>query len=1356
MNNFNKFISVFIAVTMLLSMVGMSAMAEEVWDPFNGDTDVNIVYIGGSITLASNGWRDNVGNYIKSTYEKLVPGRTITNFNAGIGGTGSSYGVIRLAEDVMSKNPDLVFVEFAVNDGTDAINPSSVQGNQIVNSMEGIVRRLQSLPNPPMIVFVYSTTTIFNNISSIHSKIAKYYDIPEVDFKQLMLDLGYTPDTTAKTYNELTPRLRNLWLDLNHPNPDGYKIWSDYLIAEMTKNPQKYFRHPKLKANPINTDNHGSITAEYKTVKQIYDEGNISFSDTSGKGLTEGTDYYFEKNGDLAIVGGNKCAEVTFSGNILNAVMNVNAVDGTDFTYDIDNNKLTGSGSCFYSGESNATNFALGDGTHTIKFTVSPKRPDGGNGDIIRLKGFYLEKDETVIYPQSYPADVKINTYVEKEDNVPVPTEQSNYQDEIDVMKALGIMTGDENGNFLPKDGVTRAEFAQILSIILQLEKSDTSQAWYRQFLTGTDYDNTIKTPIAPTEDRFVDVDSEHWAKQIIEQITTLGYMSGATNDTFLPDEKITVNEVDKTFIKLLGYEVKANINGGYPVGYNHIASELKMLEGLNSFGDVPIKREEIAKLIYNCFDIEVLAVSSIGENTNYTTVAGETMLTKIMNMDKINGVITDNGITSRTDASTIDKDTVKIGSVIYSTSAKTKYIKDYVGRNVEMYVTNNSKENIEKVVYAKINSREDSLTFNVKDFFSITTGKITYFENDVLTNVNIANAPYIIYNGNAIKSIDDSYFDYDFGTVTLSSSTLNGTYDTIKTEFYKSWYVSDIDSGNFRLYNGSASNSDSDSNFMLELDPDNKSLFTLIYDNKGNEIDFSEINIGSVIDICRNNNYVKIIVTNNELKDSVIEATGSSDDGQLLSTNGVEYNVLDDFLNGVNAYIPMAGDTCTLHLNSFGWVAYIDNISAVTGTIGYLIKVSSDENHLNSDIKIKVLDSKGVIQIFDVQDKITLDDAFGKTRKCNSEDLDSNISGYRGLIEYVINDKEILTKMTIPIQDQTIERNTGRIRSVDKASDTAIVYLSPSTQFGGKYIMDNKTKIFKINETATDELKQYQVINLNSLSDGTAYMVKAYNKVFDSPYSDYIVVQDSSDYSMSPSLNKRFFIVTKVSNSVNGEGELCKKLYGYSVDTGAASQSTVIMSNNGAFDKMNDMVKSGAAYSVMPGDIIRYYSFKDNVENAEMIYRSEATYEGTTTKGVLAGTIGYYDSTVRGMTNPFAVGSNRSVSTTSNIFNSGEIRVLLGSVYNMVNNNIIKYTSQDLNANIYDPNDTRYCVESIKLPTNFTTITYSNGNIKVEIGSINDIKTYKQAGKDCSRVIVNTRAGRIEKVFIINGLAEN
>jgi lysophospholipase L1-like esterase len=140
--------------------------------------EVSVAYLGGSITEAENGWRDLTFDWLQSYY----PQTKFKQINATIGGTGSSLGVFRLDRDVLAFRPDLVFVEFAVNDGN---GPAEA----IHKSMEGIVRKIWKQDPRTDICFVY--TIAENGVQALQSgkyqisaaameTIAGHYGIPSI------------------------------------------------------------------------------------------------------------------------------------------------------------------------------------------------------------------------------------------------------------------------------------------------------------------------------------------------------------------------------------------------------------------------------------------------------------------------------------------------------------------------------------------------------------------------------------------------------------------------------------------------------------------------------------------------------------------------------------------------------------------------------------------------------------------------------------------------------------------------------------------------------------------------------------------------------------------------------------------------------------------------------------------------------------------------------------------------------------------------------------------------------------------------------------------------------------------------
>ena len=140
---------------------------------------VKIAYFGGSIT-AMDGWRRLSREWLKSRY----PNCGIDEIDAAIGGTGSSLGVYRYGQDVLDKNPDLIFVEFATND-------AGGKPENIWRNFDGIVRQTWKRNPTTDIIFVYTITASMmpdyvngfcNRAASAMERIADHYGIPSICF----------------------------------------------------------------------------------------------------------------------------------------------------------------------------------------------------------------------------------------------------------------------------------------------------------------------------------------------------------------------------------------------------------------------------------------------------------------------------------------------------------------------------------------------------------------------------------------------------------------------------------------------------------------------------------------------------------------------------------------------------------------------------------------------------------------------------------------------------------------------------------------------------------------------------------------------------------------------------------------------------------------------------------------------------------------------------------------------------------------------------------------------------------------------------------------------------------------------
>lgn len=142
-----------------------------------GGGEVRVAYLGGSIT-AQEGWRPKTLNW----FAEQFPSAKVKEINAAIGGTGSDLGAFRLRHDALAGQPDLLFVEFAVND-------AGAPPQQIRECMEGIVRQTLKDNRMTDICFVYTIASgmletlqagHFPRSATAMEQVAAHYGIPSI------------------------------------------------------------------------------------------------------------------------------------------------------------------------------------------------------------------------------------------------------------------------------------------------------------------------------------------------------------------------------------------------------------------------------------------------------------------------------------------------------------------------------------------------------------------------------------------------------------------------------------------------------------------------------------------------------------------------------------------------------------------------------------------------------------------------------------------------------------------------------------------------------------------------------------------------------------------------------------------------------------------------------------------------------------------------------------------------------------------------------------------------------------------------------------------------------------------------
>lgn len=215
----------------LLSVGDMTRMADVFQKAQNGE-DITVAYIGGSITEGYNaGTTEFYAKTCTDLLQGYFPDITVTGVNAGISGTPSLLGNLRLERDVLSADPDIVFVEFAVNDGQEA---------DYKNAYESLVRTLLTQEKDIAVVLLFTVLDSGYTCQEHMSKIGANYDLPMISVHDSVYEEIEAGRMTWQDYSN----------DQSHPNAYGHKCITDFV--------DNYYQ----KVLPVFAENVGEVSKE--------------------------------------------------------------------------------------------------------------------------------------------------------------------------------------------------------------------------------------------------------------------------------------------------------------------------------------------------------------------------------------------------------------------------------------------------------------------------------------------------------------------------------------------------------------------------------------------------------------------------------------------------------------------------------------------------------------------------------------------------------------------------------------------------------------------------------------------------------------------------------------------------------------------------------------------------------------------------------------------------------------------------------------------------------------------------------------------------------------------------------------
>ena len=180
---------------------------------------ITVAFIGGSITEGTGASKTTCYSALVSKwFEGTFGAQNVKYVNAGIGTAGSLFGVHRVDNDVLSYNPDVVFVDFAVNDK--GKNPELEQA-----TFDALIQKVYNSSSKPAIISIAMATKTKWNNESDESDICRNYEIPMLSFSKYIHATILVGKYTWK----------DAFIDEVHPNKVGHKIISELAIYYLEK-----------------------------------------------------------------------------------------------------------------------------------------------------------------------------------------------------------------------------------------------------------------------------------------------------------------------------------------------------------------------------------------------------------------------------------------------------------------------------------------------------------------------------------------------------------------------------------------------------------------------------------------------------------------------------------------------------------------------------------------------------------------------------------------------------------------------------------------------------------------------------------------------------------------------------------------------------------------------------------------------------------------------------------------------------------------------------------------------------------------------------------------------------------------
>lgn len=510
-----------------------------------------------------------------------------------------------------------------------------------------------------------------------------------------------------------------------------------------------------------------------------------------------------------------------------------------------------------------------------------------------------------------------------------------------ELVSALGIMECEEAEY---NSTITRGELAKIVSSLVGMAGAQGASA-------------------------FSDVPLDHPYAPYINALYNASVVSGSSTGVFNPDREVSVNEAITMVVRAMGYTARAEASGGYPTGYLLTARQLELLN-LVKLSSSPITKGEMIQLAFNALEANALVFEGVkNDEPMYGTYDDVSLGDYVFGVKHITGVVEAVDLSALQGENELGARTIEVnGTRIFSLMDS---LWGYLGYEADVWYKE-TRKGTNELVYIRKSDYNRVTEISLEDIINIERGVVEYYdEKGDKKSVTYRIAGPVIYNTVATyESFDmDMLSSMDGGVVRLISNDGNKEADVVVVEAYKDYVVSAINSREMKLYD----KFDKENQMVLDTTIDDP--YTIIYDIEGTEIYLNNISVGDVLSIYASKldadqKFIKAIRHSEIIEGEITEITHFNGSAEI-KIGEENYKLTKRCYTNCKKDIVL-GMFVSATLNFEGAISHITQMKQDLEFI-YLLGMGSTTG-LDSKLMIKFMRMNGTFDVLNLSDRLYID----------------------------------------------------------------------------------------------------------------------------------------------------------------------------------------------------------------------------------------------------------------------------------------------------------------------------------------------------------------------------------------------